>query len=99
MTRRRPSAADAPARGRGGRPRVLLYTTGRCPYCDRAKALLREWRIPFTEFDVERDRRALAAFRRAGGRGVPLLVIGSHVIPGFAPDEIRRRLRRGGYPV
>ncbi len=97
--RLRPSAADAPARGRGRHPPVLLYTTGRCRYCGQVKALLRGWRIPFTEFDVEHDRRARSAFRRAGGRGVPLLLVGDHAVPGFAPDEIRRQLRRGGYPV
>jgi glutaredoxin 3 len=48
---------------------VEIYTTPICPYCLRAKRLLAEKRVAFTEIDVSRDpakRDEMVA--RAGGR-------------------------------
>jgi glutaredoxin len=36
-------------------PRVELYTTPSCPFCVRAKRLLAERQIAYTEFDVSED--------------------------------------------
>lgn len=36
-------------------PPVEIYTTGYCPYCHAAKALLKRKGVDFTEIDVSRD--------------------------------------------
>ncbi len=36
-----------------GAPEVLMYVTGWCPYCTRARALLEAKGVAFTEIDVE----------------------------------------------
>ncbi|MCP5432878.1 MAG: glutaredoxin 3 [Alphaproteobacteria bacterium] len=68
--------------------RVEIYTTLLCPYCNRAKALLRAKNIDFTEVDVGRDgtlRHTMTA--RAGGRRtVPQIFIGGLHIGGC--DEL-----------
>jgi glutaredoxin 3 len=61
---------------------IVIYTTLLCPYCHRAKALLRRKGVSFTEIDVGMDapkRQEMMA--RAGGRHtVPQIFIGqTHV--------------------
>ena len=79
------------------RPRVILYSTVQCHYCRQTKDLLDRLGVRFTEYDVGRNRRAFTEFERAGGRGVPLVVIGGNSVKGFDPREIRRLLRQAGY--
>lgn len=61
---------------------IDIYTTPSCPFCHRAKALLREKGAAFTETDVSGDPDLrLAMTNRAGGRrSVPQIFInGEHV--------------------
>jgi glutaredoxin 3 len=62
--------------------RVEIYTTGFCPYCFKAKSLLKSKGVNFDEIDVTMDPTARAAMtvRANGGRTVPQIFIGdSHV--------------------
>lgn len=50
-------------------PRITIYTTAVCPYCRRAKELLRKKNLAFAEIAVDGDakaRREMAA--KAHGR-------------------------------
>lgn len=61
---------------------IEIYTTPSCPYCHRAKALLRAKGAAFEETDVSVDPDLrLAMTNRAGGRrSVPQIFInGDHV--------------------
>jgi glutaredoxin len=79
--------------------RVTLYTTRQCPHCRQVKAYLKQHKIPFAEFDVERNRRAFSEFQRIGGRGVPLLTVGKRIINGFNPKLLAQTLRQSGFDV
>ena len=79
--------------------RVLLYTTRQCTHCRQVKAFLKKHKIPFTEWDIEQNRRAGKEFQRLGGRGVPLILIGQDQVPGFDPDSLGEALRRAGFSV
>ena len=59
-------------------PEVEIYTWRTCPYCERAKALLRKKGAEFKEFAVDGDESARAKMAaRAGGRtSVPQIFIG-----------------------
>ncbi|MGH6717959.1 MAG: glutaredoxin 3 [Alphaproteobacteria bacterium] len=49
--------------------RIEIYTTPFCPYCARAKALLKRRKLPFEEIDVFMDAtRRSEMTRRAKGR-------------------------------
>jgi len=65
-------------------PRVEIYTTEFCGPCRRAKRLLQDRGIEFTEIDVGRDPAARAAMiERAGGRyTVPQIFINGRPIGG-----------------
>ncbi len=54
-------------------PDVTIYTTASCPYCRRAKVLLREKNVAFAEIAVDNDpeaRREMTA-RARGRKTVP----------------------------
>jgi glutaredoxin 3 len=61
---------------------VEMYTTSWCPYCTRARTLLRRKDVSFVEIDIDRDpQRRQEMIRRAGGRtSVPQIFIdGEHI--------------------
>lgn len=73
---------------------VIMYTTPICPYCVRAKHLLRQKGVAWTEVDVSRDateRQAL--MERTRQRTVPQIFINGEHIGGC--DELYA-LERGG---
>ncbi len=62
-------------------PNVTIYTTGYCPYCVRAKDLLKRKGVAFNEINAEDDAVREAMIVKAGGRRtVPQIFIGeTHV--------------------
>ena len=61
---------------------IELYTTRWCPYCTRARLLLRRKGVAFVDIDVdEPPGRRAEMIRRAGGRtSVPQIFIdGEHI--------------------
>ncbi len=63
------------------KPDVLLYTTSWCPFCRRAKTLLKEKGVQWKELDIEADPVHRQAMTEASGRNtVPQIFInGTHV--------------------
>ena len=80
-------------------PRIILYTTGQCSYCRQAKSFLQNNRIPFTEQNLERSKRALLEFQGQGGRGVPMILVGKRKLHGFEPKTLTKILRQSGFNV
>jgi glutaredoxin 3 len=62
-------------------PAVVLYTTGWCPYCQRARKLLEKKGVSYTEVDIESAPEKRAEMQaRSGRRTVPQIFIGdTHV--------------------
>jgi glutaredoxin 3 len=61
---------------------VVLYTTMMCPYCFRAKQLLEQKGVAFTEIDVgmDADLREEMTAKSGGRRTVPQIFVGkTHV--------------------
>jgi glutaredoxin 3 len=69
-------------------PKITIYTTPICPYCVRAKALLRKKGAPFDEVDVFMDSAARGEMeaRAEGRRTVPQIFIGDRHVGGC--DEL-----------
>ncbi len=69
-------------------PHVEIYTTAFCPYCFRAKALLKKKGVAFTEYDVEAipGKRDEMVKRARGRRTVPQIFIDGEAIGGS--DEL-----------
>jgi glutaredoxin 3 len=64
---------------------VVVYSTGWCPYCVRAKALLERKGVPFREIRVDEDpaERETMLERSGGQRTVPQIFIGDRHVGGF----------------
>lgn len=62
---------------------IEIYTTNVCPYCVRAKDLLKRKGQTYTEINVEDDILRAAMMQRAGGRrSVPQIFINDHHVGG-----------------
>ncbi len=74
-------------------PFIEIYSGDYCPYCQRAKALLRERGLSFTEYNVQREpQRRLEMEKRApGARTIPQIFIDQRHVGGcddlFALDR------------
>lgn len=74
-------------------PRVVVYTTPTCSWCNRLKSYLRRQGVPFREIDVSKDASAAAELqRRSGQMGVPQTEIRGEIIVGFDQARIDRLL-------
>lgn len=66
--------------------RVKIFSTARCPICDKTKNLLNKWNIPFIEARVDTDHSALREMAELtqGARTVPQIAIDGKWIGGFS---------------
>jgi len=74
---------------------VTIYTTPICPYCDRAKDLLKKKGADFEEVDVfmDRDKRHEMEQRAGGRRTVPQIFVGETHVGGS--DDLAALERAG----
>ena len=64
-------------------PRVTIYATGWCPYCERARRLLGAKQVAFDEIDVDAAPEKRAEMQnRSGRRTVPQIFIGDQHVGG-----------------
>ena len=66
-------------------PAITMYSTGWCPFCDRARALLERKNLTFSEVKVDEDdsQRKIMLERTGGRRTVPQIFIGDRHVGGF----------------
>src|ERR1700723_2217713 len=69
--------------------KVEIYTTTYCPFCTRAKSLLKSKNIAFVEIDVTEDDalREKMIELSGGRRSVPEIFINGKIVGGF--DELK----------
>ena len=74
---------------------VRIYTTPICPYCVRAKSLLKKKGVEAEEIDVFMDMRARQEMesQSGGARSVPQIFIGDTYVGGC--DELYALEREG----
>jgi glutaredoxin 3 len=76
-------------------PAIIVYTTGWCPYCARAKALLDRKGAGYVEIDIEATATARAEMmERSGRRTVPQIFIDDRHIGGC--DDLHALDAAGG---
>ena len=79
-----------------GNPTVEVYLTSWCGYCKRMVRFLNEKGIPYTAYDIDKDPAAARTHKELGGRGVPVVRIGTKVVHGFNPDKVMSYYNSGG---
>ncbi len=74
-------------------PKVIVFSTPTCSYCNMAKSYFREKGIKFTDIDVSRDQSAARDMvRRSGQMGVPVIDIGGKIVVGFNRPQVNALL-------
>ena len=81
----------------GGKPAVKMYATDWCPYCKQARAYFARNGIPYAELDIEKSETAKAEHKRIGGRGIPVILVGSERMNGFSEQRMAQMLKAAGY--
>ena len=89
-TLRNTSAAKA-------KEKVRIYTAVWCGYCKRAKAHLAAKGVAYDEMDVETSERGRSEFAQLGGRGVPVILVGSQRMDGFDASGLDAMLVSAGW--
>jgi glutaredoxin 3 len=76
-------------------PEIVMYSTGWCPYCVRARALLERKGLALREIKVDENPSARDTMlaRSGGRRTVPQIFIGERHVGGF--DELYALDRSG----
>jgi glutaredoxin 3 len=75
--------------------KIQVYTTTYCPFCTRAKSLLKQKGVAFEEIDVtDDDKLRQKMVELAGGRRtVPEIFINGKIVGGY--DELRALEMKG----
>ncbi len=74
-------------------PRVIVFSTPTCKFCNAAKRYFRQKGVRFRDVDVSRDPAAARDMqRRSGQMGVPVIDIGGRIIVGFDRQKIDQLL-------
>lgn len=74
--------------------KIVIYTTNYCPFCDRAKMLLKSKGYSYEEIDAQPEEVRKSMIERASGRKtVPQIFIGETHVGGF--DDLHALDRAG----
>jgi len=74
---------------------VVMYATGWCPYCERARQLWKRKVVEVTELDIDKDPALREQMmQRSGRRTVPQIFVGDVHVGGC--DDLHELEARGG---
>ncbi len=74
-------------------PRIIVFSTPSCTYCNAVKSYFRQKGIRFKDVDISRDTAAARdMMRRSGQMGVPVVDIGGKIVIGFDRPKIDKYL-------
>ncbi len=73
--------------------KVEIYLTSWCPYCAKMEKFLKQNKVDYERYDVEKDTAAYRVFSELGGSGVPLVRVHSKVIYGYDPEAVMEALK------
>ncbi|MFL6649941.1 MAG: glutaredoxin family protein, partial [Sulfurifustaceae bacterium] len=78
---------------------VVLYTASKCSSCESARVYLKSRGVPFSEKNVEGDRKLQdELIKQAGGLAVPTITVGTKVMKGYMESLLEGELDQAGYP-
>ena len=81
-----------------GTREVKILTTTWCGVCKKAKTYLAGKGIYFSEYDVETSDIGRQEYKRLGGKGVHIILVGKQRMDGFSSSRLDEMLKNVGYP-
>lgn len=73
-----------------GSEKVQMFSTEYCVYCKKAKNYFKSQGIAFVEYDIEKDAAAKRRYDALGGKGVPVILVGTKRMNGFSVSGFQR---------
>lgn len=74
-------------------PKITVYSTPTCIYCNIAKTFFKSHNVDYEEIDVSQDQaRAKEMVEKSGQMGVPVIDIDGQIIIGFDKAKISELL-------
>jgi glutaredoxin-like YruB-family protein len=74
-------------------PKVIIYSTPVCPYCEMAKKFLQKNNIEYEEKNIAGDQEAAKEMmEKSGQMSVPVIDIDGKIIVGFNREKISELL-------
>jgi len=64
--------------------KVVMYSASWCGVCKKAKTYFKSNNVKYSEYDVETSSKGKRDFKRMGGRGVPIILVGDKRLNGFS---------------
>jgi len=71
---------------------IEMYVTDWCPSCKAAEKYIASKNYPVVKYDIEKDKNAQIRYKELGGRGVPLILVGSNRMSGFSAQLLEQYL-------
>ncbi len=71
---------------------VVMYSTNWCGVCTKARQYMQSNGIRFKEYDIEKSDSAHREFKKLGGKGVPLILVGNQKMSGFSASRLTAML-------
>lgn len=66
---------------------VVIYTTSRCGFCQKAKEYFAKHNIKYKEKNIELSEKYNKEFDKLGGKGVPLIFYKQYRMSGFSQQK------------
>lgn len=89
--------AEQANRAKSANVKVIIYSTGTCPYCNLAKEYLASLGIKYLDINVQADPDKLNEMaRKSGQASVPVLDINGQIVVGFDRPAINEALAAAG---
>lgn len=74
--------------------RIVMFATSWCPYCEKARNYFHKNKIRYVEYDVEKLPGRMSEFKKKGGTGYPLILIGENQkMHGFSVSGFEQRYK------
>jgi glutaredoxin len=70
--------------------KVIMYSAEWCGFCKKARKHFSANRIPFVEYDIDRDQRAKRRYQKLGAKGVPVILYKGRRMNGFSEAGFKR---------
>ncbi len=70
--------------------KVIMYSASWCGVCVKAKRYFKKNGIQYTEYDVEKSVKGKREFKKLGGGGVPIILVGKRRMNGFSAENFQR---------
>ena len=67
-----------------------MYSASWCGVCKKAKSYFKKNNIPYKVYDVEKSRTGKRAFKRLGGKSVPVIIVGTRRMNGFTASRFEK---------